>query len=86
MLDALLETIGTIAVLASIAAKCVYFRSAPRATDDAAADAGADSTDSTDSTDSADSTDSIRSVESATGSRPVPGRRRGAALIARCKR
>lgn len=34
MLDALLETIGTLAVLASIAAKFVYFRAAPGKGDD----------------------------------------------------
>ncbi|UOD29514.1 hypothetical protein INH39_29670 [Massilia violaceinigra] len=34
MLDALLETIGTLAVLASIAAKFVYFRTASGTGDD----------------------------------------------------
>ncbi|NHZ92667.1 hypothetical protein F2P45_27200 [Massilia sp. CCM 8733] len=42
MLDALLETIGTLAVLASIAAKFVYFRTAPGAGDEAGRDRPAD--------------------------------------------
>lgn len=37
MLDALLETIGTLAVLASIAAKFVYFHAAPGAAPDSSA-------------------------------------------------
>lgn len=39
MLDALLETLGTLAVLASIAAKFVYLRAAPPTPDDTATDA-----------------------------------------------
>lgn len=80
MLDALLQTIGTLAVLASIAAKIVYFRSAPRAGEDAAADGCADSASGT------DGANGIDGADSAIGSRPMPGSRRGAGLNARCKR